>query len=385
MSQQAIPYMQIRGGTSKGIYFNLADLPKDQALRDEWLLYIVGRDKTQIDGLGGGVPLTSKVAIINPSTQEGCDIDYLFVQVVVGENRVDSTPNCGNILAGVGAYAIESGLLKAKADSTTVVVNMLNSDTKSELIISTPKGEVSYSGDTYIDGVLAPSAPVICNYLGVEGAICGSLFPTGNHTDKLEDNLADHLEGVEVTCIDNGMPVVILRANDMGITGYERPEELNANTALKDKLEAIRLQAGELMHLGDVKQKVIPKMCMVSPPKQNGHISVRSFIPHYCHSAIGVLAAVSIARACLYETCVTEGIAKLDAYSTGHDGSWQQSVDIEHPCGFFTVHITLDERGEVIKMGVIRTARLIAKGHTYIPHELVKRERGEKSHTKERI
>lgn len=206
-----IPFMQIRGGTSKGIFFKKSDLPSDEKLRDEVILSIVGRDESQIDGLGGANPLTSKVAIISPSSKAGCDVDYLFMQVVVGQNRVDTSPNCGNILSGVGVFAIKSGLVKATASSTKVRVNMLNTNKICELIMQTPNAKLSFSGTAKIDGVSGTSAPIICNYEDTMGSSCGALFPTGNFKDEIN--------GVSVTCIDNGMPVVIIKADEMGISG----------------------------------------------------------------------------------------------------------------------------------------------------------------------
>ena len=212
--QTAIPYMQFRGGSSKGIYFSASDLPEGEVPRDQLLLDALGRDPRQIDGVGGGHPLTSKIAIISPSKHPGADVDYLFIQVVVGENRVDSTPNCGNILAGVGPYAIECGMVSARDDNTTVRVRMVNSDNLCELVVQTPGGKVEYQGDTRIDGVPGSAAPVVCNYMDTAGSICGSLLPTGNAFDEID--------GVPVTCIDNGMPVVLVHASNLGLSGYAR-------------------------------------------------------------------------------------------------------------------------------------------------------------------
>lgn len=348
---QAIPYMQIRGGSSKGVYFNAADLPTDVAQRDEVLLDAMGRDARQIDGLGGANPLTSKVGIISPSERDDADIDYLFVQVVVGENRVDTTPNCGNILAGVGAFALESGMLPITGDVTTVRVFMENSSKLCELDIQTPDGKVEYRGNAKIDGVPGTSAPITCNYLDVAGSICGSLLPTGNAKDIIND--------IPVTCIDNGMPVVVLRAEDFGKTGYETPQELTDDKEFRIKLEAIRLKAGPMMNLGDVTDKVVPKMSLIAVPSTGGHVGTRTFIPHTCHAAIGVLGAVSVATACILEDSVAQGIADVP------EGD-PKKISVEHPSGEFSVELALDDQGQVNKVGLLRTARLLSKGELYV-------------------
>lgn len=348
---QTIPYMQIRGGSSKAVYFHAKDLPADPKQRDQVLLDALGRDTRQIDGLGGANSLTSKVGIISLSEREDADVDYLFVQVVVGENRVDTTPNCGNILAGVGAFALESGLLPIQNDVTTIRVFMVNSSKLCELDIQTPDGKVSYQGDAKIDGVPGTSAPITCNYLDVAGSICGSLLPTGNESDIID--------GVSVTCIDNGMPVVVLRAEDLGKTGYEDPQALNDDQAFRAKLEAIRLKAGSMMNLGDVTDKVVPKMSLIAAPLNGGHVNTRTFIPHNCHAAIGVLGAVSVATACLLEGAVTQGIAEIP------EGS-PKKISVEHPSGEFSVELAQDDQGNVNKVGLLRTARLLSKGELYV-------------------
>lgn len=348
---QAIPYMQIRGGSSKGIYFNAADLPTDENLRDQLILDAVGRDARQIDGLGGANPLTSKVGIVSPSSREDADVDYLFVQVVVGENRVDTTPNCGNILVGVGPFAIENGMVAIQGGTTTVRVHMLNSGNLCELEIQTPEGQVEYRGDAKIDGVPGTSAPIICNYLDVAGSACGALLPTGNVVDVIND--------VPVTCIDNGMPVVVLKATDLGKTGYESCEELSNDPVFREKLEAIRLKVGPLMNLGDVTNKVVPKMSLIAAPNASGHVHTRTFIPHVCHSSIGVLGAVSVATACTLPGSVADGVAVLP------EGNFK-NISVEHPSGEFSVGLQLNDDNEVVKAGLLRTARLLSKGDVYV-------------------
>lgn len=354
--QRTIPYMQIRGGSSKGLYFKASDLPQSESERDQVLLDAMGRDDRQIDGLGGANPLSSKVAIVSKSTSDHADIDYLFIQVVVGENRVDSTPNCGNILAGVGAFAIESGLFPTQGETTTVRINMLNSGSLCEQILLTPNGQVQYQGNAKIDGVLGTSAPVICNYLNIAGSVCGSLLPTGNSVDIIDD--------VAVSCIDNGMPVVVLKAESLGKTGYESCQELSSDEAFRQQLESIRLKAGEMMNLGDVSNRVVPKMTLVSAPQSGGHINTRTFIPHTCHAAIGVLGAVSVATACILSESVTTGMVAVPEGST-------KKLSVEHPSGEFSVEFSLDEQGNMQKVGLLRTARLLSKGKLFIPEKLI--------------
>ncbi len=359
--QTAIPYMQIRGGSSKGVYFLASDLPKEEALRNKVLLAVMGGgDARQIDGLGGAHPLTSKIGVISPSTRKGIDVDYLFVQAVVGEDRVDITPNCGNILAGVGAFAIESGLVEARDGETRIQVFMVNSGNRCELQFATPGGNVEYQGQAKIDGVPGTASPVICNYMDLAGSACGSLLPTGN--------VIDIINSTEVTCIDNGMPVAVLRAEDFNLTGYESADELNANENLKQKLEDIRLELGPLMNLGNVKDKVVPKMSLVARPKDGGHICTRTFIPHVCHTAVGVLGAVSVATVCILPGSVTQGIAQVP------EGN-PKNISVEHPTGEFSVKLEIggtEQTPEVVKAGLLRTARLISKGETYIPASIWK-------------
>ena len=356
--QHAIPYMQLRGGSSKGLYFCASDLPADPVLRNKVLIAAMGSDKSQIDGLGGADPLTSKVAIVGLSDSPNADIDYLFAQVVVGGDRIDTTPNCGNILAGVAPFAIEAGLIEPTGDSTTVRINMLNSGSQCELVVRTPNGKVEYQGDACIDGVPGSGAPIACNYLNIAGSACGGLLPTGSRIDIVD--------GIEISCIDNGMPVVVLRAEDMGISGYESPAELNTNEALKSKLQSIRLQIGPKMNLGDVEGAAVPKMCMISPPLKDGICHTRTFIPYKCHSAIGVLGAVSAATAAIIPGTVAEGIATVPAGAS-------KTLSVEHPSGEFSINLHVDEQTDppqVLKAGLLRTARLLSRGELYVPEHI---------------
>ncbi|MFR0693689.1 4-oxalomesaconate tautomerase [Enterobacterales bacterium AE_CKDN230030158-1A_HGKHYDSX7] len=355
MSQTRIPCLLMRGGTSKGAYFLAADLPADTALRDRVLLAVMGSpDARQIDGIGGADSLTSKVAVISASSREDADVDYLFAQVVVDEARVDYGQNCGNILAGVGPFAIERKLVMASGDVTPVRIYMVNTGQVAVAHVPTSGGEVEYAGDARIDGVPGSAAALVVEFADVAGSSCGALLPTGNTRDRFD--------GIEVTCIDNGMPVVLLRAEDLGCSGNESPAQLDADAALKARLESIRLQAGPLMNLGDVRQRNVPKMCLVSPPRQGGALTTRSFIPHRCHASIGVFGAVSAATACLVEGSVAQAIAQAGA------GELRQ-LSVEHPSGEFSVEIHLCN-GQIVSTGLVRTARLLFDGQVCIPSAL---------------
>lgn len=369
MAQTAIPFMQIRGGSSKGVYFKKTDLPQDNAARGEVLKWVMGAygDPRQIDGLGGANPLTSKIAVVSTSDQAGCDIDFEFIQAMVGEERLDETPNCGNILAGVGAFALEAGLIERAGANAEISIFMTNSAKRCDLSFPIEDGKPIYHGDAEINGVLGTAAPVMCRYHDLAGALCGSLLPTGNQYDEFD--------GVGVTCIDNGMPVVCLRAEDFSITGQESPDALNSNNALKEKLEAIRLQAGLAMGLGDVSNKAVPKMCLVSAPSSGGQISTRTFIPHICHQAIGVLGAVSVATACLFKKSAIFDLAKFDL-DEKNTHEHLVPMRIEHPSGFFDVELEIEkahpaaDEVTILRAGLLRTARLISKGEVFIPRHI---------------
>ena len=355
--QIAIPTTVMRGGTSKGLYFLCDDLPKDLKQRDRVLLAAMGSpDARQINGMGGAHPLTSKVAIISPSDDDAADIDYLFLQVVVGKVQVSDSQNCGNILAGVGPFAVERGLVEAQDSVTTVRIRMLNSGGIAVAQINTPSGQVTYAGDASIDGVPGTAAPIMIDFADVAGTNCGALLPTGN--------VADEVDGVEVTAIDNGMPVVMLRARDLRKTGYESPGELEADAELKARVESIRLQAGPMMNLGDVADKTVPKISLIAPAQYGGIISTRTFIPHRVHQAIGVLGAASVAAGC----CIPGSVA--DGVTTIVDGG---RLEVEHPSGRFTVDIDIaQERGgfHVTRSALLRTARKLMDGNVYVSEEL---------------
>jgi 4-oxalomesaconate tautomerase len=354
--QVGIRCMLMRGGTSKGAYFLAEDLPSEAAARDRLLLAALGSpDPRQIDGVGGAHPLTSKVAIISRSREPGIDVDFLFAQVAVDKALVDTTPNCGNILAGTAPFAIERGLIKAAHPETKVVVRTVNTGTVAELLVRTPNGRVSYEGDARIDGVPGTHAPIPINFLDAAGSVCGSLLPTGN--------VVDDIDGVKATLIDNGMPVVVLAASALGKTGYESPKELMADADFRKRLEAVRLKAGPPMNLGDVAQKVVPKMCLVAPPQAGGAICTRSFIPHEAHQAIGVFAAVSVGTAAVLPGSPAHEVAKLPPGKV-------KTLSVEHPTGEFTVRLELggtEEKPVVERAGLLRTARLLFDGTIYVP------------------
>jgi len=347
------PCMWMRGGTSKGAYFLASDLPANPKERDAFLLGIMGSpDLKQIDGIGGADPLTSKVAIVKPSKQDGVDVDYLFLQVSVDKALVSSTQNCGNILAGVAPFAIERGLIAATPDVTTVSILMENTGQLVKAQIPTPEGNVSYSGNSVISGVPGTANPIALTFTDTVGATCGSLFPTGNLIDVIND--------IEVTCIDGGMPTVILKATDLGIKGTETREDLDGNTTLKAKLEAIRLKAGHIMNLGDVTDKTIPKMTMISPAQNEGALSTRTFIPHRCHASIGVLGAVSVAFSCLTKNTVAAQMATLPEGTT-------KTLEIEHPIGQNTIQVNISDSSEIEDVAVVRTARKLFDGTVFAP------------------
>ena len=351
---EGIPCTWMRGGTSKGAYFLARDLPAAEAERDALLLAVMGSpDPRQIDGIGGADPLTSKVAVVSAPDRPDADIDYLFLQVFVDRAVVTDRQNCGNILSGVAQFAVEKGLVQAEDGRTEVAVYMVNSDQVAGLTIETPGGAVTYEGSARIDGVPGTAAPVLQNFPQAAGSTCGALLPTGN--------AADAIDGVKVTCIDNGMPVVVLRAADMDISGYESREDLDANTTLKERLESIRLQAGPRMNLGDVREKSVPKMTLAAPPRSGGAIATRTFIPHRCHASIGVLGAVSVATACMIPGSTAHALARVPAGE-------EKLVSVEHPSGETSVmmHVTMEDGAlEVSKAAVLRTARKLFEGRVF--------------------
>lgn len=344
--------MWMRGGTSKGGFFLADDLPSDKTARDAVLLRAMGSpDLRQIDGMGGADPLTSKVAVVSKSDRDGVDVDYLFLQVFVDQPIVTDAQNCGNILAGVGAFAIERGLVATTGEETPVAIYMENTGQVAVARVATPAGVVNYAGDASIDGVPGGAAAVPLTFKDTAGSSCGALLPTGNAVDTVN--------GINVTMIDNGMPCVVMRADAMGITGGETPDALEQNITLRKKLETLRLACGPLMNLGDVTEKSVPKMTMVGPPQNGGAISTRTFIPHRCHKTIGVLGAVSVATACLIK-----GSSAYDLSAKGQ-GS-ERIVSVEHPTGEMTVVAQLNGKGDVTEAAILRTTRKLMDGKVFV-------------------
>ena len=353
--QTPIPCLFMRGGTSRGPFFVESDLPADKALRDRVLLAVMGSpDKRQIDGLGGAHPLTSKVGIVRRSQVPGVDLDFLFAQLQPERDTVDTTPNCGNMLAAVVPFALERGLAAPQGETTTLRVLTLNTDMQCDITVRTPGGRVDYAGDARIDGVPGTSAPITINFLDTAGSVCSSLLPTGA--------VCDEIDGLRVTCIDNGMPMVLFRAVDMGRSGAESVDQLNADGELKARIEVLRLKAGLLMGLGDVTGKNYPKMCLIAPPRSGGAIATRCFIPHVCHDSIGVLAAVTVATACVLDGSVADGLAVTPP-------GLVKTIAVEHPSGEFTVELGLDPThpGTVLRAALLRTARLLMRGEVMVP------------------
>jgi len=341
--------MLMRGGTSKGAYFLAEDLPADPAERDDLLLRIMGSpDARQIDGIGGAHPLTSKVAVISPSARADADVDYLFLQVGVDQATVSDRQNCGNLLAGVGPFAVERGL----ADGPPVRIHMVNSGSVATATFPAQDGVVQYAGEVAIAGVPGTAAPIVLDFAGTEGSATGALLPTGHVTEVLD--------GIRVTCVDNGMPVVVVAASDLGRSGHEAVADLEADPGLAAGVQALRLAAGQLMGLGDMSASSVPKVCLVAAPAAGGTICTRTFIPVRVHESIGVLGAVSVATALLLPGATGADLAALTPGQT--------LFDIEHPTGHLQVELEVDTTStppRVIRSGVVRTARRLFDGTVF--------------------
>ncbi|MCL8012059.1 4-oxalomesaconate tautomerase [Streptomyces sp. AS02] len=342
--------MLMRGGTSKGAYFLAEDLPAEPALRDALLLRVMGSpDERQIDGLGGAHPLTSKVAVVSPSSDPAADVDYLFLQVAVGKPEVSDRQNCGNILAGVGPFAVERGLVPAGEERTSVRIRMVNTGDRATATFPTPGGRVDYTGEAEISGVPGTAAPVVIEF----PAGAGGLLPTGRPRDMID--------GIPVTCVDNGMPTVLMTAACVQVTGYETPKDLEEDLTLADRLRAIRLKAGHLMGLGDVSDTTVPKLTLLAPPRHGGAVTTRTFIPVRCHTSIGVLGAASVAAGLRVEGGVGTELARLPTEG--------DRIRLEHPTGFLDIDssLTTDPDGLPVarRTAVVRTARKIFDGTVF--------------------
>jgi 4-oxalomesaconate tautomerase len=355
----------MRGGTSKGAYFLASDLPSDPAERDDLLLRIMGTpDPRQIDGLGGAHPLTSKVGVISRSSAPDTDVDYLFLQVGVDEAFVTDRQNCGNILAGVGPFAVERGLVPAGQDRTSVRIRLINTDSVATATFATPGGQVDYDGDLTIDGVPGTAGAISLDFEGTAGSSTGALFPTGAVADDV-DGVLDGT-ALRITCVDNGMPTVLIRASDLGLAGDEEPDALEADDTLRERLERIRFAAAELMGLGDVSEATVPKMVLLSAPRHGGAIATRSFLPHRVHTSIGVLGALTVAAGVLADGSVGHELAAIPAAG--------DPFVIEHPTGHFDVDVALGRGGDrdadgpgyrVERSAALRTARKIFEGTVF--------------------
>ena len=354
---RGIPCTLMRGGSSKGLYFDARDLPKDRAARDAVLLAAMGSpDARQIDGLGGAHPLTSKVAVIGRSRDDKTDVEYLFLQVAVDTALVSDSQTCGNILAGVGPWAIENGLVAPAGDSTPVRIRMLNTGGVAVAHVPVREGAVEYEGEARIDGVPGSAAPIAIEFLDVAGSSCGALLPTGAPRERVD--------GLEATCIDNGMPVVMLRAADLGKTGRETPAELEADGELRARIERIRLALGPRMNLGDVSGKTVPKMALVAERPEGKGVMTRTFIPHRVHEAIGVLGALSVATGCLLRGSVAAELSRMGPRQG------RQRVEVGHPSGSFTVELEVEGEGDSLQVRrsvFLRTARKLMRGELYVP------------------
>ncbi|NEA17309.1 4-oxalomesaconate tautomerase [Streptomyces halstedii] len=367
-SQTAIPCLFMRGGTSRGPFFDARLLPDDPGLRNAVLLAVMGSpDLRQIDGIGGAHPLTSKIGLVRPATDDANDLEWTFAQVQPGGEDVDTSSNCGNMLAAVLPFAVETGMITPTGDRTTARVLTRNTGMVAEITVATPADPagaryVSYEGRARIDGVPGSAAPIEIAFLDTAGSVAGSLLPTGRVRDTLE---VPGVGPVDVTLIDNGQPLAIVAAERLGATGYETPAEIDADDALRARVEALRLVCGAAMGLGDVTTRNYPKMTLVAPPRHGGTLSTRSLIPRLCHQSIGVLAAVTAATACVLDGSVAHDVAATVAGT-------RPAVSVEHPSGEFTVTLARDPGDPrlITRSALLRTARLLMAGDALVPRSL---------------
>lgn len=355
MAQRAIPAIFMRGGTSRGPYFRRSDLPEDQDQLAEVLLAAVGSGHPlNIDGIGGGAAVTTKVVMLSHSDDEWADVDYFFAQVSVEDRLVDFSPTCGNMLSGVGPAAIEMGLVPCQDQETLVKIRAVNIGARMEEVVQTPGGKVEYEGSARIDGVPGTAAPILINFMDVIGSKTGALFPTGAAKEEID--------GIDVTCIDVAMPLVIARAEDFGLTGYESRDDLDANRAFYARMEPMRQKAGRRMGLGDVTNKVIPKYAVLSRPRDGGAVSARYFMPKNCHPSMAVTGSICIGSCVLAPGTVADGLADIP-------NVWPAVMGIEHPMGCMDVTIDCSLEGgfNLKSAGVLRTARKLMQGELFVP------------------
>ncbi|MEP4030935.1 4-oxalomesaconate tautomerase [Roseibium polysiphoniae] len=355
MSQTAIPFIFMRGGTSKGPYFRREEVPADLEALSKVLIDAVGAGHPlNIDGIGGGAAVTTKVAMLSASDDDWADVDYFFAQVSVEEKLVDFKPTCGNILSGVGPAAIELGLVKPTGDETEIRIRAVNTGAQVISRVQTPGGVLTYQGNTEIAGVPGAAAPILLSFMGVVGSSTGAFLPTGN--------LRDTVQGIEVTCMDVAMPLVIARASDFGLTGHESAEQLDANTAFFERMEAIRIEAGKRMGMGDVTKSVTPKFGLLAPANQGGTIAARYFMPWKTHPTMAVTGAQCLASCALTPGSVADGLLTRPSASP-------VEVVLEHASGTIDVLVdySSDNGFELKSAGLVRTARKLADGHVYVP------------------
>jgi len=355
----------MRGGTSRGPFFLASDLPDDIAARNRVLLAAMGSpDPRQIDGLGGAHPLTSKAGIVSRGAPGHADLEFTFAQLQPNADTVDTTPNCGNMLAAVLPFAIERGLIAPQDDVTRARVLTRNTGMLCDITMQTPGRVPRFSGDARIDGVPGTAAPIVINFLDTAGSVCEAMLPTGNPIDVLtiDDPVRGGSLSIAATLIDNGMPMVLMRAEDLHRTGYESVATLNGDHELKQRIDALRLAAGKLMGLGDVSGKSYPKMCLVAAPRHGGSVATRCFIPRVCHDAIGVLAAITVGTACVLPGTVATDVAVIGSGPL-------HAISVEHPTGEFTVELETDPAspGSIVRSALIRTARPIMRGEVLVP------------------
>ena len=366
MTQRAIPCMFMRGGTSRGPFFLLEDLPADPEVRDRVLLAAMGSpDPRQIDGLGGATTVTSKVAMVSPSQRPGIDVDYHFAQVWLDKAIVDTAPSCGNMLAGVGPFAIERGLVTADAGETRVRIFDVNTGSRIEAIVQTPGGAVTYEGDQRIDGVPGTGAPVVLSFSDVVGSKCGAMFPTGA--------VQEEIDGVAVSCVDVAMPMVMMRAGDLGLSGYD-PGEITGDAVIMRRIEKIRLEAGRRMGLGDVAESVVPKVGILAPPRRGGVVYSCYLTPHHVHEAHAVTGAICVACCASVQTTVAGTVARPPTGdATGSAADAAASVHIEHPSGAMVVPLKTkggDAELRIRRAGIVLTARKVMNGWVFVPEKL---------------
>ena len=359
MTQTAIPYVFMRGGSSRGPYFNAADLPDDREVLSRVLVAALGSGHPlNIDGIGGGNAVTTKVAMLSKSDSDWADVDYFFAQVSVLDGLVDYRPSCGNILAGVASAAIEMGLVAPSGDTTEVRIRAVNTNSKTIAVVQTPDGDVTYAGDTQIDGVPGSAAPVALNFLEVAGALTGKMLPTGN--------LIDRIEGIEVTCMDVAMPMVIARAADFGLNATETAAELDKNTAFFAQMEQIRIKAGALMGLGDCTKSVTPKFGLLAPADAPNTLRARYFMPWATHPSMAVTGSQCLGSCALAKGTVADGMMRVE-------GTPPLKLQLEHPMGQMDVIVdyTQGPKGfEHRSSGIIRSCRKLAAGHVFVPGDI---------------